>query len=146
MKKDGVILIAEKNEKHVEMIKYGLLSAGIHNEVVHLADGRQAIDFLFEITQKADGELEGREYILFMDIDLPQVSGIEILEKIKADNMLSKVPVIVLTAKDDPEIIDRCYELGCCTYMVKPDEGETFRENIKKIGNFLSVVEITSLR
>lgn len=146
MKKNCVILIAEQNEKHFNLTKNGLLRAGVNNDIVHLADGQQAIDFLFEITQKSDGELEGREYILFMDIDLPQYSGIEILEKIKSDNMLSKVPVIVLTAQDDPKSIDRCYDLGCCTYIVKPEESEDFQESIKKIGNFLSVVEMTSLR
>ena len=146
MKKDGVILIAEKNENHFNLIKNGLLRAGVNNEIVHLTDGQQTLDFLFNITQKPDGELEGQEYILFMDLDLPQVGGTEILEKIKADNMLNKIPVIVLTDHDDPNTIDRCYDLGCSTYIIKSDEDINFQECIKKIGNFLSVVEITPLR
>ena len=146
MKRDCVILIAEQNDKHFNLTKNGLLRAGVNNDIVHFADGRQTLDFLFDITQKSDGELEDREYILFMDIDLPQVGGIEILEKIKADNMLSKVPVIVLAAEDDPKTIDRCYDLGCCTYIVKAAEDEGFRESITKIGNFLTVVEMASLR
>jgi CheY-like chemotaxis protein len=146
MKRDCVILIAEQNEEHLNLMKNGLLHAGVNNDIVHFADGRQTLDFLFDTTQKSDGELEGREYILFMDIDLPQVGGIEILEKIKADNMLSKVPVIVLAAADDPKIIDRCYDLGCCTYIVKPAEDEAFRQSITKIGNFLTVVEMASLK
>ncbi len=146
MKRDGVIIISEKNERHFNMIRNGLLRAGVNNNIMHLADGRQSLDFLYEITQKTNGELDGREYILFMDIDLPDVSGIEILEKIKADNMLSKIPVVVLTEKDDPWTIDHCYDLGCCTYVVKPAEGEIFEDSIKKIGSFLSVVKITPLR
>jgi len=146
MKRNGVILICEQNERHFNLTRNGLLRAGINNDIVHLADGRQSLDFLFDITQKANGELDGREYMLFIDIELPGVSGIEILEKIKADNMLSKIPVIVLTEKDDPEIVDRCYDLGCCTYIVKPTEDESFEDSIKKIGSFLSVVEMTPLR
>jgi CheY-like chemotaxis protein len=146
MRRDGVILISEQNERHFNTIRNGLLRAGVNNNIVHLADGRQSLDFLFDITQKTNGELDGREYVLFLDMDLPDVSGVEILEKIKADNMLSKIPVIVLTEKDDPGTIDHCYTLGCCTYIVKPSEDVSFEESIKKIGSFLSVVEITPLR
>lgn len=147
MKKNCIILIAEQNENHFDMMKKGLLRAGVNNEIVHLGDGRRTLDFLFDMTQKPDGELKGREYILFLDVNLPEVGGIEILEQIKADNMLSKIPVIVLTEEGDSRIIDQCYDFGCCTYIVKPAaDNDGFEDSIKQIGNFLSVVEITSLR
>jgi CheY-like chemotaxis protein len=146
MKKDGLILIAEKNGKHFDMMKQSLLRSGVNNEILHFTDGRQTLDFLFDMSQRPEEKRESRQYILFLDVNLPEVGGVEVLEKIKADEKLSKVPVIVLTAADDPQTIDRCYDLGCSTYMVKPAENEDFEESIKKIGCFLSVVEIASIR
>lgn len=146
MKKDGVILIAEQDEKHFDVMKRGLLRSGVSNQILHLADGRQTLDFLSHITQKPEGQNGNREYILFLDVNLPEVGGVEVLEKIKEDERLSKIPVIVLTSEDDPQTIDRCYDLGCSTYIVKRAEDEDFEEGIKKIGYFLSVVEIASTK
>ncbi len=145
MNKDGVILIAEQDHKHFDMMKQSLLRSGVSNKILHLADGRRTLDFLSDVTQPPDGEHKSRQYILFLDVDLPEVGGMEVLEKIKADEKLSKVPIIMLTATDDPQTIDRCYELGCSTYMVKLAENDDLEESIKKIGHFLSVVEIASI-
>ena len=68
------------------------------------------------------------------------------LEKIKQDTQLKKIPVIILTATDDQHIIERCHNLGCSTYIVKPTEDQDFEETIRKLGFFLSVVEITSIK
>ena len=146
MKKDGVILIAERDEEHFDMMRNSLLRADVSNQILHLADGRQILDYLFKISSQPASEHTSQEYVLFMDIDLLDVGGIEVLEKIKADGQLSKIPVIVLTAVDDRHTIDKCYNLGCSTYIVKPAKNEDFAESIQNMGSFLSVVETTSIK
>ena len=145
MNKDSTILIAENNEQHFESIKNGLLRAGVSNEILRLTDGRQTLDYLFNRNPESVTEQDKREYVLFVDVDLPEVGGVEVLQKIKKDEHLSRMPVIVFTAADDRDTIDRCYDLGCSTYIIKPAESAGLQESIQNIGSFLSVVETTSI-
>ncbi|MHC4323458.1 MAG: response regulator [Planctomycetota bacterium] len=142
MEKEDIILIAD-DKKQFELIRKNLLRAGLHNEMLHLADGREILDFLYDTDKGNEGHRDIQEYILLLDIN---ISGIEVLEKIKRDDKLKGIPVVILTSTDDPHTIERCHILGCSTYIVKPTGQEDFEETIRKIGNFLSVVEITSLK
>lgn len=146
MKKDCIILIAENDDQHFEMMKNCLFRAGVSNRILRFSDGRQALDYLFNRNPDSATGQDSRGYILFMDVNLPEVGGVEVLEEIKKDEQLSKIPVIVLTAADDPNIVDRCYDLGCTTYMVKPAENTDFQECIQSIGSLLSVVETTPIK
>ena len=146
MKKGGVVLIAEHDEEHFDMMKNSLLRAGVGNQILRLADGRQTLDYLFKTGSQPASKHRSQEYVLFVDVNLPEVGGVEVLEKIKEDGQLNTIPVIVLTAVDDRHTIDRCYNLGCSTYIVKPAKNEDFAESIQDIGAFLSVVETTSIK
>jgi len=146
MKRDSVVLVAEHNDEHFDTMKDNLLRAGVRNQILRLADGRQTLDYLFKISGQPAGKGATQQYVLFIDVSLPDVGGVEVLEKIKADDHLSKIPVIVLTAADDPHTIDRCYDLGCSTYIVKPAKNEDFAEIIQNIGSFLSVGETTPIK
>lgn len=146
MKKEDVILIAEDDKSHFELIRKNLLRAGVCNKMLYLADGQEILDFLFDMDNGFKGEHNNTDCILLLDLSIPGVDGVEVLEKIKQDTKLKKIPVIILTAADDVDIIERCHNLGCSTYIVKPTKYEDFEETIQKIGHFLSVVEITSIR
>lgn len=146
MKKEDVILIAEDDKSHFELIRKNLLRAGVHNKMLCLANGQEILNFLFDIDKEGKEEYYNQDYILLLDLSIPRVDGVEVLEKIKQDTNLKKIPVIILTAADTPDIIERCHKLGCSTYIVKPTNYEDFEETIQKIGHFLSVVEITSIR
>lgn len=146
MKKNDIILIAEDDKGHFELIRKNLLRAGINNKMLCLADGGEILDFLFDMDKGREGGYNNQEYILLLDLSIPGVDGVEVLEKIKQDTNLKKIPVIILTAADNPDIIERCHKLGCSTYIVKPAKDEDFEKTIQKIGHFLSVVEITSIR
>ena len=141
MNKEGVILIAEDDEGHFELIKRTLQRAGVCNEILRFADGQETLDFLFI---KGDGPKRepNKEYLLLMDIRMPKIDGVEVLEKLKQDSDLKKIPVIMLTTTDDPVTIERCHDIGCSVYIVKPVEYEDFANAVHKIGLFLSVVEI----
>jgi CheY-like chemotaxis protein len=146
MRNEDVILIAEHDERHFELIRKNLLRAGILNEIIHLVDGRQLLDFLFDIIKGSEAEHGDNEFILFLDLAIPKVSGVKVLKKIKRHTNLKKIPVIILTAADEPDVIDRCHDLGCSTFIVKPAKYEDIGEAIQKIGRFLSVVQIPSIR
>ena len=145
MTKDSIILIADDDQTHFELIRKNLLRAGISNEILHFADGQKILDFLFKTSKEPEQERKSQEYLLLLDIRIPKVDGVEVLAKIKQDEKLKKIPVIILTAADDADIIDQCHSLGCSTYIVKPTEHRDFEKAVQKIGRFLSVVEITSI-
>jgi len=146
MKKEAKILIVEANKEHFELIRKNLLRAGVHNKLLSFADGQEILDFLFDMDAGVEGEHNSHEYILLLSLNLPKVDGVKVLEKIKQDTQLKKIPVIILTATDDQHTIERCHNLGCSTYIVKPTKRQDFEETIQKLGSFLSVVEITSIK
>lgn len=144
MKRDAVILIAEDDDGHFALIKRSLERAGVVNEIVRFVDGQQVLDFLYP--NSADQHVENnKEYLLMLDIRMPKVDGVEVLSRIKNDQQLKKLPVIMLTTTDDPSTVDRCHNLGCSLYVVKPVDYTSFNDAIKKIGMFLSVVEVPEL-
>ncbi len=144
MKKEGVILIAEDDKGHFELIKRSLQRAGVCNEILRLADGQETLDFLF-VKGEGPKREHNKEYLLLLDIRMPKINGVEVLEKIKQDEELKKIPVIMLTTTDDPRTIERCHSLGCSVYIVKPVEYEGFIDAVRKIGLFLSVVEVPQI-
>ena len=86
-----------------------------------------------------------KAYVLVLAIDIPKVAATEILEKLKSDAKLRKIPVIIFGTVEDSAMVERCHSLGCSVYMVKPDEPEGFAETARKIGSFLSVVEMPQI-
>ncbi|HPS54770.1 MAG TPA: response regulator, partial [Sedimentisphaerales bacterium] len=83
--------------------------------------------------------LNGKSYIILLDIRMPKVDGHDVLECIKKDPKLKKIPVIMLTTADDSSEVDLCYDLGCSFYMVKPVDYNSFMEAVESLGKFLSL-------
>ncbi len=141
MHTDVIILVAEDDEGHANLIKKNLKRAGIVNEVLLFIDGQEIIDFLF---QKGDGprRKSGEAYVLLLDIRMPKIDGVQVLEQIKTDPSLKKLPVIMITTTDDPREIGNCHEMGCSNYITKPIDYENFVNAIRQLGLFLSVVQV----
>jgi len=134
-----VIVLAEDDDGHATLIRRNLARAGVRNELIHVRDGQEALDYLFRAGQHAGRPLEA-PLLLLLDIKMPRVDGIEVLRRVKHDERTSKVPVIMLTTTDDPREIERCYELGCNVYVTKPVDYEKFTDAIRRLGLFLEVV------
>ena len=136
-----VILLAEDDEGHAFLVQRNLARAGIGNQIVHVSDGQEALDYV-----RCEGSYAGRPrsgaLLLVLDINMPRVDGVEVLSQIKAASSTNKIPVIMLTTTDDPREVERCYQLGCSVYITKPVEYEAFVEAIKRLGLFLQVVQI----
>ncbi|HXG10726.1 MAG TPA: response regulator [Gemmataceae bacterium] len=135
------ILLAEDDEGHASLVQRNLKRAGIANDVVHVKDGQEALDFIRREGPHASRPLNG-PLLLLLDIKMPRVDGIEVLRRLKADARTAKIPVIMLTTTDDPREVQRCYELGCSVYVTKPVAYDQFIEAIKRLGLFLSIVKV----
>ncbi len=119
MVKDVTILISEDDRGHFILMKHYLRNAGIDNEIVWLCDGQETLDFLF--THDGLPNLQQTDkYILLLDIRMPKIDGIEILQEIRQDEGLNHMPVVIVTSSDNPDNIRRCRDMGCDGYIVKP--------------------------
>ncbi len=129
------IILVEDDDGHARLVEKNLRRAGVSNPVIRCADGESAVQCLF------GGGCEGHLLVL-LDLNLPDMSGIDILRRLKADPKLGCTPVVVLTTTDDKIEIQRCYDLGCNVYITKPVDYERFANAIQQLGLFLAVVQI----
>ena len=144
MKKEVVILIAEDDEGHASLIMKNLKRAGISNEIMHFKDGQEILDFLMG-DNNGHHRKSGTAYLLLLDIRMPKVDGVDVLQQVKQDEELRKIPVIMITTTDDPREVENCHRLGCSNYITKPIDYDKFVESIKQLGLFLMVVEVPKL-
>ena len=136
------IVMIEDDEGHARLIEKNVRRAGISNDITHFLDGTTALDYLFN---SPDGPAHNGPAMVLLDLNLPDMSGTQILEKIKQDEKLHRTPVVVLTTTDDKKEIDRCYDLGCNVYITKPVNYESFADAIRQLGLFLSVIQVPDL-
>jgi CheY-like chemotaxis protein len=139
--KELTILIAEDDDGHADLIMTGLKESGICNNMIRFIDGKQTWDFLSGEGNNEVIDLE-KSYLLLLDINMPKMDGIEVLELIKSNDNLKKLPVMMLTTTDDPREVEKCYALGCNIYITKPVDFLKFAETLKRLGLFIQVVQI----
>lgn len=135
------IVLAEDDDGHATLIQRSLRRVGFTNEIVRVKDGQEALDYIL-----AQGTYAGRVHaerpLVLLDINMPRLDGIETLRQLKARESTKTIPVVMLTTTNDPNEIERCYQLGCGIYITKPVDGERFSEAINKLGLFLQVVKV----
>lgn len=133
------ILLVEDNPKDLELTLLALEKSNLANEVVTVRDGKEAIDYLFR--QGAYSERsQGNPAVVLLDLKLPKVDGIQVLEKIKAEPSLQSVPVVMLTTSREEKDLMRSYKLGVNAYVVKPVAFKEFIEAIQDLGVFWAVL------
>ena len=129
------ILLVEDNMDDAELTIRELKKHHMANNLFHVSDGEEALDFIFA-TGKFNGKRDvlKRPKLILLDIQMPKVNGIEVLEKIKEAASSKLTPVVILTSsKEDPDI-KKCYSLGANSYIVKPVNFERFSEAIRNLG------------
>lgn len=130
------IVMVEDDHGHARLIEKNIRRANISNEIKHFDEGTSALEYLFSAEVLKNGPL-----LILLDLNLPDMSGTDILEKVKADERLRRAPVVILTTTDDKTEIQRCYDLGCNVYISKPVDYESFADAIRQLGLFLSVIQ-----
>ena len=139
--KEVTIVMIEDDEGHARLIEKNVRRAGVNNPIVPFADGNSALDFI--LGKERTGEGNKNNYLLILlDLNLPDMSGIDILEKIKSNPHTKRLPVVILTTTDDEGEIQRCYDLGANLYITKPVEYDSFANAIRQLGLFFSVMQI----
>lgn len=133
------IVMIEDDEGHARLIERNIRRAGVNNHLESFSSGTSAVKYLFDTEggPKGHGPL-----LILLDLNLPDMSGIDILQKVKSDPHLKRAPVIVLTTTDDRREIQRCYDLGCNVYITKPLNYESFSSAIQQLGLFLAVMKV----
>ncbi len=129
------ILLVEDNIADAELAIRELKKHNMANNLVHVKDGEEALEFIFAKGRFAGlRDMSHNPKVILLDIQMPKINGIEVLEKIKSDERTKTVPVVILTSsKEDPDI-QRCYLLGANSYIVKPVNFEGFAQAIKNLG------------
>lgn len=133
------IIMVEDDEGHARLIEKNIRRAGISNALKHFLDGTSALDYIFN---DPAGPGQNGPALVLLDLNLPDMSGTDILAKIKGHEKLHAVPVVILTTTDDKQEIQRCYDLGCNVYITKPVNYESFADAIRQLGLFLSVIQV----
>ena len=134
-------LLIEDDPGHARLIEKNVRRAGVHNPIIPFTDGTSALGYLFA-ADDAGRRTTPTTILLLLDLNLPDMSGLDVLARVKADDHLRRAPVIVLTTTDDKAEIQRCYDLGCNVYVTKPVEYESFAAAIRQLGLFLAVMQV----
>ncbi|MBI4517773.1 MAG: response regulator [Deltaproteobacteria bacterium] len=133
------IMLAEDDDGHARLMERNLRRGGIINAIQRAHDGLE----LLEVLHVGNGKTPD---VIFLDINMPRLDGFEVLVQLKADPQLRRIPVIMVTSTDSQREINRAYELGASSYVVKPVSVDAFIDRVRKLGLFLEVVELPEKR
>jgi CheY-like chemotaxis protein len=139
MEKLGRILMVEDDPGDVELALTALDEYHLANEVVVARDGQQALHYL-HCQGEFSSRPEGNPAVMLLDLKLPKVDGLEVLQKIRSDDRLKMIPVVVLTSSHEEKDMVRSYALGVNAYVVKPVDFHEFVNAVKELGVFWAVI------
>ena len=139
------ILLVEDNPNDEELTLYALRKNNITNQIQVLRDGAEALEYLFCTGAFADRQINDPPKVVLLDLKLPKVDGLEVLERIKADARTRIIPVVVLTSYQEERDIVESYQLGVNSYIVKPVDFEQFNEAVRHIGLYWMLLNKTPL-
>ncbi|HXN45492.1 MAG TPA: response regulator [Bryobacteraceae bacterium] len=128
------LLVVEDDPGHARLIEKNLRRSSVSCEIVKLTDGQQILDYLLTNGKAAES------VVVLLDLNMPGLSGYQVLQRLKAHERTRAIPVVILTTTDDSAEIKRCYDLGCNAYVTKPVDYEQFSEMIHRLGLFLTIV------
>jgi two-component system, response regulator len=123
------ILLIDDNMEDAELTKRELKKHNMANHILHLKNGKEALDFIFAVEN-----LNNPPKVVLLDIQMPKINGIQVLQKIKGDARTRSLPVVMLTSSKESPDITSCYNLGANSYIVKPVNFEGFATAIKSLG------------
>jgi len=131
---DGDILLVEDTDDDAELTLRALRKRGVANAVVRVCDGADALDYLNATGAHAGRDRQHLPQVILLDLRLPKLSGIEVLRRVKVDERLRQIPVVVLTSSQEDVDLAECYRLGVNSYVTKPVEFDDFARVVGELG------------
>ena len=128
------ILLIEDSVHDAELTMRALYKDNVAKHIVHLKNGAIALDFLFGIGEYAGRDVNVKPKVILLDLKMPKVSGLEVLERINSNPITQKIPVVVLTSSKEHPDVEKAYVLGANSYIVKPVDFEDFRNIVNNLG------------
>jgi two-component system response regulator len=134
------ILLVEDSKDDADLAIHALRRENLANNIYIARDGEEALDFLFCRDAFAERSFEHPPKLVFLDLKLPKVDGIEVLSQLKADPRTRSIPVVILTSSKEEQDLVRSYDLGANSYIQKPVDFEQFRKTVKTVGLYWMVI------
>ena len=128
------VLLVEDNDDHAELVMRQLSEHSIQANLVRVADGQEALDYLFHNGRFSDLSASPRPHVIFLDLRLPKVDGLEVIKIIKESEDLRKIPIVVLTTSEAERDVTRAYVNHANSYVVKPVDFQKFRNLMSELG------------
>lgn len=128
------ILLVEDNMSDAELTIRALKKKNLTNNLIHLRNGAEALDFIFARGVYAARDAQRFPKVILLDLKMPKINGLEVLQEIRANERTKKIPVVVLTSSNEDPDIDACYELGVNSYIVKPVDFSNFSKAVSELG------------
>ena len=134
------ILLVEDNPDDAALAIRSLKKQNLANRLVHLQDGAEALDFIFGTGKYQGQPLDQAPKVIFLDINMPKVNGLEVLQKLRAEPFSKTIPVVILTSSAEDPDVKKAYELGANSYIVKPVEFENFSKTVAELGMYWMMI------
>ncbi len=128
------ILLVEDSMDDAELTIRALKKNNLANNLLHVSDSEAALEFIFATGKFSERNINIPPKLILLDMHMPKINGLEILKQIKSNEQTKKYPVVILTSSKENKDIEKCYELGANSYIVKPVDFDTFSETIGKLG------------
>ncbi|WP_235921236.1 response regulator [Foetidibacter luteolus] len=128
------IVLVEDNPNDAELTIRALKKINLANNLIHLKDGAEALDFIFARGIYSQRNVENIPKVILLDIKMPKVDGIEVLRQIKGNDLTKRIPVVIMTSSKEQKDIFNSYNLGVNSYVVKPVDFESFAKAVSELG------------
>ena len=136
----GPILLVEDNPDDALLTIRALKKSNLLNEIIHVKDGQEALDYLFAKGKYAGRDTSVEPAMILLDLKLPKVGGLEVLEQLRKDEKTRPIPVIILTSSTEDKDLKTAYDLGANSFVQKPVDFAEFANSVKSIGLYWLVI------
>lgn len=143
MNPEAEIILIEDNISDADLIIRVLKKNNILNHVLNLQDGQQALDYIFGTSQN---RMRLPPKLILLDLKMPKVNGLEVLEKLKTSELTKAIPVVILTSSVEDPDLKKCYQLGANSYVVKPVAFDEFIKAISQVGLYWMLVNVPPIK
>lgn len=138
--RNSEIVLVEDNPSDAELTLHALRKNNLANRIHLMRDGAEALDFLFCRGPYADRQMDAPPHLVLLDLKLPKVDGLEVLQEIKSDPRTQSIPVVVMTSSKEDRDLVRSYRLGVNSYIQKPVNFTEFQDVVRQLGMYWLLV------